>query len=609
MTEAEVRNPEPEIGFIGPRTDKKDIKITDTVLKMWQRVVDTLAEVLDVPSALIMRVDDPYIEVFRSSNTKNNPYKVGDREHLAGLYCDEVMRRKGRLLVPNALHDPEWDKNPDIGLGMISYLGFPLLWPDGDAFGTICVLDSKENSYNKRYEDLVVVFKELIESHLAYLFRSVVEMKNLEDILDNLTEGIIAHDVDRQILFFNRAAEEITGYSREEVIGRDCHEAFGEPFCGGRCSFKDGQPVSLDHRTYPLNIITKDGSPRRINMKLIDVRDSPGDISGVIATFRDVTDLVGLKIQLGELKGFAGIIGRDIRMLQVYRQIRDLSITDYPVCVTGETGTGKELVAAAIHNESRRGGGPFVPVNCASLPEGVLESELFGHVKGAFTGAIRDKRGRFELADKGTLFLDEVGDLPGLVQAKLLRVIQEGVFERVGGEKPVSVDVRIISATNRDLKQEVAKGNFRDDLYYRLNVVPMHLPPLRERNGDIPLLVEHFLDKALEEGQESLGFSIEALELMEAYPWPGNVRELQSAIRFALVKSRSQVIKPDHLPAELRGWQGIRSSVRGPSRKLDQESVRSALVQSGGNKAKAARILGVGRATLYRFLAAFPDVS
>ena len=576
---------------------------------MWQQVVDTLAEVLDVPSALIMKGDYPYIEVFRSSNTENNPYRAGDREQLAGLYCDEVMRRKDRLLVSNALNDPKWANNPDIELGMVSYLGFPLLWADGDVFGTICVLDSKENSYNKRYEDLVLVFKEVIESHLDYLFKSVVEMKNLEDILDNLAEGIIAHDMDRHILFFNRAAEEITGYSRKEVLGRDCHVAFGEPFCGGRCSFKEGRPVSVDHRPYPMNIVTKDGTPRRINMKLIDIRGSSGEISGVIASFRDVTDVVGFKIQLGELKGFAGIVGRDIRMLQVYRQIRDLSTTDYPVCITGETGTGKEIVAAAIHNESRRGGGPFVPVNCAALPEGVLESELFGHVKGAFTGAVRDKKGRFELADKGTLFLDEVGDLPRVVQAKLLRVIQEGVFERVGAEKPVVVDVRIISATNKDLKQEVVKGNFRDDLYYRLNVVPMNLPPLRERRGDIPLLVEHFLGEALEEGQESQGFSNEALELMKTYSWPGNVRELQSAIRFALVKSRSKIIKPEHLPVELRDWRRVSSNMRGPIKKLNRESVRAALRETGGNKAKAARILGVGRATLYRFLGSFPDVS
>jgi len=265
-------------------------------------------------------------------------------------------------------------------------------------------------------------------------------------------------------------------------------------------------------------------------------------------------------------------------------------------------------VAAAIHNESRRGGRPFVPVNCAALPEGTLESELFGHVKGAFTGAVQDKKGRFELAHSGTLFLDEVADLPKFVQAKLLRVLQEGTFERLGAAKTTSVDVRLISATNRDLKREVERGSFREDLYYRINVVPISMPPLRKRKNDFPLLVGHFLEEARRQGQESHGLSKEALSIVMQYLWPGNVRELQSAIRFALVKSKGRVIQSEDLPLELVKWIDGRPS-RGPSRKLDAESVRAALSQSGGNKAKASRILGVGRATLYRFLAHFPDVS
>ncbi|MBW2144240.1 MAG: sigma-54-dependent Fis family transcriptional regulator, partial [Deltaproteobacteria bacterium] len=265
-----------------------------------------------------------------------------------------------------------------------------------------------------------------------------------------------------------------------------------------------------------------------------------------------------------------------------------------------------ELVAAAIHNEGSRAKKPFVPVNCSALPEGLLESELFGHVKGAFTGALRDKKGRFELAHGGTLFLDEIVDLPKVVQVKLLRVLQEGTFEPVGSEKTVSVDVRLISAANRDLKHEVKKGNFRDDLFYRINVVPILLPPLRERKNDIPLLIENFLEKSAQEGHVSGGISKDALAAMIDYSWPGNVRELQSAIRFALVKSKGQRIKPDHLPLELKENVSLHPS-RGPSRKLSLESVRSALTQTGGNKAKAAKLLGVGRATLYRFMSEYPD--
>jgi len=439
-------------------------------------------------------------------------------------------------------------------------------------------------------------------------FKSIAtEKENLERILDNLSEGIIAHDKERRILFFNRAAEDITGYQRKDILGRDCHEAFGRPFCGDRCSFKDGPPDSLEHATYPLNIFTPEGKLLRIEMRVTGMHDQDGAFVGVLASFRDLTELIGLRLQLVELTHF-GIVGQDPKIMQIFREIRDLATSDYPVCITGETGTGKELVANAIHDESLRAGKPFVPVNCGALPEGLLESELFGHVKGAFTGAVRDKKGRFEMTDGGTLFLDEVAELPKTVQAKLLRVLQEGTFERVGGEERISVDVRIITATNKNLKREVEKGNFRDDLYYRINVVPIHMPPLRERRSDIPVLVAHFLRRAAEQGQESPGFSKEAMTAMEDYAWPGNVRELQSAVRFALVKARGQMIRPEHLPLELKEWLERRRGLYGPKRKLDPDNVRTAITHTGGNKAKAARLLGVGRATLYRFLADMPDL-
>jgi PAS domain S-box-containing protein len=433
----------------------------------------------------------------------------------------------------------------------------------------------------------------------------LADKRNLERILDSLAEGIIAHDKQRRILFFNRAAERITGHNKAQVLGKDCHEAFGGPFCGGRCSFCGETPNSWTQVDYPLNIVTREGAPRRIEMSVVGMTDETGCFTGVLAAFRDVTDLIGLQIRLGQITSFAGIIGQDYKMLQVFEQIRELATNDYPVALTGETGTGKELVAAAIHGESRRGGGPFVPINCGALPEGVLESELFGHVKGAFSGAIRDKKGRFELADGGTIFLDEVVDLSKSMQVKLLRVLQEGTFERVGGEHTISVDVRVISASNRDLKKAVDSNDFREDLYYRLNVVPIELPPLRERKNDIPLLVEHFLKEARKQGQKSVGVTKKALAVMMDYPWPGNVRELQNAIHHGLVKCRGKAIHPEDLPLELRE----RVSRRGPGRKLTLEAVQAALERSSGNKAKAARYLGVGRATLYRFLADFPDVS
>jgi PAS domain S-box-containing protein len=425
------------------------------------------------------------------------------------------------------------------------------------------------------------------------------DQQHLEQILDYLPDGIICHDRERRIIYFNRAAEVLTGYAREEVLGLDCHEVFARPFCGNQCSFCGQAPDTWTNLNYPLNIVTKTGEPKQIRMAVVGMTDAAGRLVGVLATLRDITSLVGLKFWTEESIGFAGLVGRNPKMVQIYRQIQKVAEHDYPVLITGETGTGKELVAAAIHSESRRHRGPFVPVNCGALPEGVVESELFGHVKGAFSGAVRDKKGRFELAHGGTIFLDEVAELPKNLQVKLLRVLEDCTFMRVGGEKPVTVDVRVLSATNRDLKREVEKQRFRQDLYYRLNVVPLKLPPLRERQADIPLLLAHFLEQARRRGQRALSFSPAAVDLMMRYPWPGNVRELQNAVHFALAGCHGEVAGPEDLPQEIR-----RSSTpRGPVPKLDFAAVQAALTQCGGNKAKAAKLLGVGRATLYRFLA------
>ncbi len=431
---------------------------------------------------------------------------------------------------------------------------------------------------------------------------------NLERILDNMKDGIIAHDLCRRIFYFNKRAEEITGYRREDVLGKDCHEALGGPFCGSRCSFCGSQPIFLDTAEYPINIVTRDGEARRLEMTATMMRDENNREFGVLATFRDVTDLFELRVKAKEMTGFANIIGCDNKMVEVFRQIKDVSSYDYPVHIFGETGTGKELVANALHNESLRAGNPFVPINCGALPEGLIESELFGHVKGAFSGAIRDKKGRFELANKGTIFLDEIAELPKMLQVKLLRFLQEGTFEKVGGEKTTSVDVRVVSATNKDLKGEVKKGSFREDLFYRLNVIPIHIPPIRERKSDIPLLVDHVLSKApVIGGQRPVRIAQEALKILMDYHWPGNVRELQNAVQFAIVRCKGKVIRPEDLPLELKGIVFAKPK-RGPMRKLDAERVKAALTKTGGNKARAAKVLGVGRATLYRFLGDHPEV-
>lgn len=431
-------------------------------------------------------------------------------------------------------------------------------------------------------------------------------------VLDGLSEGVLAHDKNRIIIAFNRAAEEITGHLRSEVMGRDCHLVFDDGLCGVNCSFCEGNFLKKDEIRYPAVITTRSGERREVEMSVRSIRDAQNQFVGVIASFRDRTRERDLARRLGEIHSFAGIIGRDKKMLEVFDLTRNVAATGVPVLIQGESGTGKELIAAAIHNESPRARKLFVPVNCGALPEGLLESELFGHVRGAFTGATRDKKGRFELADGGTIFLDEIGDVSPAMQVKLLRVLQDGTFERVGGTQTIRSDVRVVSATNKDLKAEIAAGRFREDLFYRLCVMPILLPPLRDRRGDIPLLAEHFLRRFADEaGRSEASLSSGALDVLLSYPWPGNVRELQNALQFALVKCQGSILEPPHLPPQLLSepmlQPGIASAIaisEGPLHrgKLDAASVADALKRTGGNKVRAAKLLGVGRATLYRFL-------
>jgi PAS domain S-box-containing protein len=468
------------------------------------------------------------------------------------------------------------------------------------------------------------------------------QRRHLEKLVDLLDDGIAIHDQNRRFYIFNRAAEKLTGHSKQEVIGMDCHDLFPpKGLCSGQCQFKNlKNPKPAKDRDYEVAFAANDGSEKRLTVTSAPIQIGFGK-DAVLLTFRDVTELHQLRWNLEQRRSFHGMVGISPGMIEVFETIKSVSTSDYPVLIAGESGTGKELVSTAIHTESRRNGGPFVPVNCGALPENILESELFGHVRGAFTGAIREKKGRFELADGGTLFLDEVGELSQAFQVKLLRVLQEKRFERVGGEKTVEVDVRIIAATNQDLRQMVQEGRFREDLYYRLCVVPINLPPLRERPEDIPFLTDHVLDRIQEETDKKLlGLEQKAMDLLLRYNWPGNIRELINALQFASVRCTGKKIKKEHLPLDIQaqnlgnvGGTQIPPAVRtDPMRdltlpnpverapspdsmepgnislgkgsrkaKLNRENVGKAMVLAGGNKVKAAKLLNVGRATLYRF--------
>ena len=452
----------------------------------------------------------------------------------------------------------------------------------------------------------------------------IAELLGREGFLRTLFEaipcGVLIVNGDRRIRAVNHVLERTFGVSRATVLDKrggealKCiHSSESPEGCGHgeachSCQVKEAALEAITGRSVyrrraPVQL-SVDGEVRE---NILHVSAAPVEVEGetlAIVLLEDVTELTVYKRRYRLEQSFSGIIGRDPKIQDLYDTIRDLAGSRVPVQIEGESGTGKELVAAAIHNEGPRSQGRFVPVNCGALPDNLLESELFGHVKGAFTGAFRDKKGRFQLADGGTIFLDEVGDLSPAMQVKLLRVLQEGTFEPVGGEKTLRVDVRVISATNKKLKEEVAAGRFREDLFYRICVVPITMPPLRERPGDIPLLAEYFLEKAAaESGREKAVLSPEAMATMMRCRWSGNVRELQNSLQFALIKSKGQPIEPRHMPPEVGMASMPPVAGKRRRRKLEAGPVADALRDAGGNKVKAAQLLGVSRATLYRFFA------
>ncbi len=413
---------------------------------------------------------------------------------------------------------------------------------------------------------------------------------NVETIFSCLEEGIITVDKDMNITEINPSIEKIFGFSRD-VIGK----SFSSFIKGDRFinilneTLIKKKPVKINR------IEVKDNKILTINTApLIE----PGGIcSGVIMVIRDETHVVGLEKNLEARQSFHNIKGESEKIQKIYSLIEALSSVQTTVLITGESGTGKELVAEAIHYKGERSSKPFVKVNCSSLSENLLESELFGHVKGSFTGAFRDKIGRFEMAHGGTIFLDEIGDISPSVQLHLLRVLENHEFERVGDNKTIKVDVLIIAATNQDLKEKVRTGTFREDLYYRLKVIEIKLPPLRERKEDIPLLILHFLKKFNNKFNKHIThISEDVKRLFMKYSWPGNIRELEHALEHACILCRNSVILPDDLPEDFRDMLNTDNE-----NKWDNPDVIiETLVKSEGNKCRASRMLGISRQTLYR---------
>jgi two-component system response regulator HydG len=428
---------------------------------------------------------------------------------------------------------------------------------------------------------------------------------NLDAIFRSVSDAIIMVDGTERLIQFNAAAGAVCGYN-DDLIG--CPITTLDLGCGGVCrqALSDSLRNAVPHELKRFECRRPDGTIRIVNFTATPVTELDGTVKGAVAVIRDETRLDSLERRLQQRDHLHAIIGRNPAMQKLYSLIEALADVPTTVLINGESGTGKELVAAALHACGSRKSGPMVKVNCSALSEHLLESELFGHVRGAFTGAIASNEGRFQKADGGTLFLDEIGDISSAMQMRLLRVLQERVIERVGDSTPIPIDVRVIAATNQDLAEKVRQGTFRQDLYYRLNVVRLELPRLRERIDDLPLLADHFLQKINAKlGKSIRDFSEEVMTLFVRYNWPGNVREFEHAIEHACILCRSEIITMSDLPLDILAGQHVHSPVSTDTATLLSGrplSLDEALVITNGNKSNAARLLGISRRTVYRHL-------
>jgi two-component system response regulator HydG len=433
------------------------------------------------------------------------------------------------------------------------------------------------------------------------------QRSRLEAIFGSVKDAIITVDPDFRVIEANKSTETICGIAAGEIAGR--------PFsgCPVRCSrscheiLRRTVETKMPVREYRIECDHQDRLKQVVSVSSSPLLDPGNHFMGAVLVIRDMTLLRDLERELRERNQFQNIIGRSKSMQDIYRLLEDLAGVDTTVLVIGESGTGKELVAKALHYSGARAFKPFVTVNCSALAENLLESELFGHVKGAFTGAIKDKQGRFQAADGGTILLDEIGDISLKMQMKLLRVLQEKEVERVGDTESLKIDVRVIACTNKDLKEKVARGEFREDLYYRLKVVEVVLPPLRDRLEDLPLLIDHFRRVFNERfSKKIVDISKEVLSIFMNYHWPGNVRELEHVMEHAFVLCRGDAITRNDLPADLRNpARAEKPTAKGipEAGNRSPQRIQEALIRTGGNKAKAARLLGIGRQTIYRKIA------
>ncbi|OEU65834.1 MAG: Fis family transcriptional regulator [Desulfovibrio sp. S3730MH75] len=426
-------------------------------------------------------------------------------------------------------------------------------------------------------------------------------------VLDSLADGVFTVDKDWNITFFNEAASRITGITGDEAVGSKCWDVFHSSLCDGNCALRSCMKHNDRISNKSIFFIHADGKKVPISISASPLIDTDGKIIGGVESFRDLTDIQIMRREVLESWRFEDIIGKSKPLAKVFSIMPQVSKSEATVLLLGESGTGKELFARAIHNLSDRKHSPFVAVNCGALPDNLLESELFGYKAGAFTDARKDKPGRFELAAGGTIFLDEIGDMPAKLQVKLLRVLQEKTFEPLGSVASVKANVRIVAATNRNLAELVENGTFRQDLFYRLNVVTLNLPSLKERPEDIPLLINHFINRFnILQGKEIDGLSEDTTQILMRHPFPGNVRELENILEFAFILCPSGFIQVEHLPDYLQPHNLCIPSSKDHPMTLEEVkclAISRALERNNGKKMATCRELGISKDTLRRSIA------
>jgi len=433
---------------------------------------------------------------------------------------------------------------------------------------------------------------------------SRTQSKEQNVILDSISEGVFTVALDWRITSFNRAAEEITGIPRQKAIGKHCRDVLRADVCEADCTLRQTMETGKPIMNKAVHIIDAQGERRAITISTALLKDTNGKVIGGVETFRDISMVEQLRKEIEGRYCCEDIISRSHKMQNLFAILPNIAESNATVLIEGESGTGKELFARAIHNISHRKNNPFIAVNCSALPDTLLESELFGYKAGAFTDAKKDKLGRFALAEGGTIFLDEIGDVSASVQVKLLRVLQDKIYEPVGAVSSVKADVRIITATNKKLDKLVRDGKFREDLYYRINVVKLELPRLRDRKEDIPLLIEHFISRFNRLHNKNICcVTNEVTAALLAYDYPGNVRELENIIEHCFVLCEGEIIEARHLPASVRPiskLEKIKGSGPATIKQMENILITQALQRNKGNKTATAKELGIDKSTLFR---------